>query len=125
MLKRFAHFWLMLSILFAPLQYAMAELNQIADAEQSHCEMASSMSDSTASETSTLASVEQSPTQQSDSCECCTQCESSCATCLHFTAMLFPIQSDSSQPTLSHLFTSAADQATSITPLSEFRPPRV
>ena len=112
----------MLSLLFAPLQYAMAELNMVAPADKMHCQM----NDESSAESSAGSVVE---TQQSASathaeCDCCSQCETSCGTCLHFTAVLFPVQFDSNQPVLSDVFDSVSDQATGIIPNSEFRPPR-
>lgn len=71
MLKLFAHCWLILSLLVAPLQFAAADMAVI-----DHAEMKCEMMDMQAGHDMPAGGMEHSMAQ--DSCECPDQCKVSC-----------------------------------------------
>ena len=116
MLKRIAHCWLVLSLLAAPVSYVAADLAKI-DQGQAHCE---TMAEHGGQH---KPGVDRSDVEK-DSCECCGQCESACATCIHLNVGVSSIPT-SPVTTLFNTFPPVtSDKALGLDAPGEYRPPR-
>lgn len=116
MLKLFSHFWLILSLLVAPLPYAVADI-AMADQGQMQCENAGQHAQHNEQSVQTVDTEKQ-------SCECCDQCESACVSCLHFSAGISPLNNFPDHPSYDVYPSPVIDSAVGISLRTEFRPPR-
>lgn len=116
MLKLFAQFWLVLSLVVAPLPYAMADL-AMADQGNMDCKNADQHSQHTKnySDNSEL---------EKDSCDCCDQCSSACSSCIHLSTGLSAVMFDTQFPSYSVSPDSILDSNLSVTRRIEVRPPK-
>lgn len=117
MLKLFSQFWLILSLMIAPLPYAMADM-AMAEQGAMKCENTDHQSMQTAQ------SVDSSDIQQQDKCECCDQCGSTCSSCIHFSIGLSQIDSIPAQLQYDSYQHQTVDTVAGLSRLTEFRPPR-
>ena len=118
MLRLFSQFWLILSLLVAPLPYALADMTMLEQGEMK-CESADQdammHSDELSSETSA---------SSKESCECCDQCGSSCSSCIHFSVGLSQLDNFQNHPRYASYPKNMIDTAIGLDRSTEFRPPR-
>jgi len=118
MLRFLSHFWLVLSLLVAPLPYALADMTML-DQGEMKCESA----DQAAMMHSDELSSENSASSK-ESCECCDQCGSSCSSCIHFSVGLSQLDNFQNHPRYASYPKNMIDTAIGLDRFTEFRPPR-
>lgn len=116
MLKLFAHTWLVLSLLVAPLPYAMADTAML-DQGQMQC-------DTSQQHSQHEKSAIQTTDVQNGSSECCDKCGSSCSSCIHFNVGVSQFNTVLEHPQYSSYPNSTSDTVVGVTSLTAFRPPR-
>jgi len=116
MLKLFAHTWLVLSLLIAPLPYAMADTAML-DQGQMQCDESQQHSQHQETTTQILDT-------QNESSECCDKCGSSCSTCIHFSVGMSQFNSVLEHPQYSSYPNRISDTIIGVISFTEFRPPR-
>ncbi len=116
MLKLFSQFWLILSLLVAPLPYATADM-VMAEQGQMTCQNADQHAMHTEQSTDNTVS-------QKDVCECCDQCGSACSSCLHFSAGLSQVNNVPEHPRYDLYPHNAIETVAGLSRFIEIRPPR-
>ncbi len=116
MLRLFSQFWLILSLLVAPLPYALADMTML-DQGEMKCESAdqAAMHSELSSEDST---------KSKEACECCEQCGSSCSSCIHFSVGLSQLDNFSNHPRYASYPQNVIEAIVGLDRFTEFRPPR-
>ncbi len=117
MLKLFSQFWLILSLLVAPLPYVMADM-AMAEQGQMKCENADQhmlQTKQSSDDTSAL---------QKEKCECCEQCGTTCSSCIHFSLGLSALNPISSTPPYVSYTHNVIETIAGVNLFTEFRPPR-
>lgn len=121
MLRLFAHLWLVMSLLVAPLQYVVADV-PMPEKVHSHCDK---MEQHAMYHHADHDMSNSSKNMTSKDCNCCDKCKTSCASCIHLSVGL-PDSPVYVQASLTDNFLPATViQAYGIAAPIELRPPKV